>query len=193
MTIQKILVATMLLAIPMTAAADAVNYKIDPEHTFPSFEADHLGGLSTWRGKFNKNSGTVTLDKAAGTGTVEVVIDMASADFGLESLNKEAAGASLFDVAKFPQATYQGRLAAFVDGKPTQVIGELTLHGVTLPVVLTIDSFKCMPHPVFNREVCGANALATIKRDAFGMSAGKDYGFSMDVNLRIQIEALEVK
>ncbi|MGN6655954.1 MAG: polyisoprenoid-binding protein, partial [Rhodanobacter sp.] len=53
-----------------------------------------------------------------------------------------------------------------------------------------IDSFKCMPHPVLKREVCGADALATFRRDAFGIEAGKDYGFGMDVTLRIQVEAI---
>src|SRR3546814_13407178 len=47
-----------------------------------------------------------------------------------------------------------------------------------------------MPHPMLKRELCGADALATIQRDEFGMAAGKDYGFSMEVTLRIQVEAI---
>ena len=77
-----------LLAASMGAASAApVSYKIDPAHTFPSFEADHMG-ISVWRGKFNTNSGTVILDKAAQTGTVDITIDTASVDFGLDALNK---------------------------------------------------------------------------------------------------------
>jgi polyisoprenoid-binding protein YceI len=172
------------------ANAATVTYDIDPEHTYPSFEADHLAGLSVWRGKFNKSGGKVTLDKAAGTGTVNVTIDIASVDFGHDALNEHAQGSELFDVGKYPQATYKGRLARFVDGEPTRVAGELTLHGVSRPVELEIKSFKCMPHPMLKREVCGADAFAVIQRDAFGMDAGKDYGFGMDVTLRIQIEAI---
>ena len=71
------------------AAAAPVTYNVDPDHTFPSFEADHMG-LSTWRGKFNKTAGKVTLDKAAGQGTVEVTIDAASIDFGHDKLNEVA-------------------------------------------------------------------------------------------------------
>ncbi|MFC3715678.1 YceI family protein [Luteimonas soli] len=183
-------VLAALLAVGGTAAAATVHYDIDPEHTFPSFEADHLAGLSVWRGKFNHSSGKVALDRAAGTGSVEVAIDTASIDFGHDALNEHARGAELFDVAKYPQATYSGRLEGFVDGKPTRVVGELTLHGVTRPVELKINSFKCMPHPVLKRELCGADALATIQRDEFGMPAGKDYGFSMAVTLRIQVEAI---
>ncbi|HJW06679.1 MAG TPA: YceI family protein [Rhodanobacter sp.] len=172
------------------AHATEVKYQLDPDHTYPSFEADHLGGLSVWRGKFNHSRGTVTLDKAAGTGTVKVVVDMTSADFGQDQLNEKAQGAELFDTAKYPQAVYAGRLAGFVDGKPTRVDGTLTLHGVTRPLTLKIDSFKCMPHPLLKRELCGADALATFQRDAFGMDAGKAYGFDMTVTLRIQVEAI---
>src|SRR5690606_12439269 len=178
------------LAVAGTATAATVRYDIDPGHTFPSFEADHMAGLSVWRGKFNRSSGGITLDRAAGSGTVEVAIDTASIDFGHDALNEHARGADLFDTAKYPQATYTGQLVDFVDGRPTRVAGELTLHGVTRPVELEIRSFKCMPHPMLKRELCGADALATIQRDEFGMSAGKDYGFSMAVTLRIQVEAI---
>lgn len=187
------LVLLALLSLSTTAGATTVTYNIDPDHTYPSFEADHFGGLSVWRGKFNRSSGTVTLDKAAGTGMVAVTVDMKSADFGQDQLNKGAQGKELFESNLYPRATYTGKLAAFVNGAPTRVVGQLTLHGVTHPLELTINSFKCMPHPMLKREVCGADALATFKRDAFGMDAGKDYGFSMDVTLRIQVEAIQAK
>lgn len=172
------------------ATAAPVTYTIDPTHTFPSFEADHMG-ISVWRGKFNKTSGQVTLDKAAGAGTVDVVIDADSVDFGLGIMNDKAKSAELFDTAKYPQARYKGKLDGFVNGAPTQVVGELTLHGVTKPVVLKVNSFKCIPHPMLKRELCGADASASINRDEFGIDAGKPYGFKMDVTLRIQVEAVQ--
>ncbi|MGB5853126.1 MAG: YceI family protein [Rhodanobacter sp.] len=180
----------LLLAASGSAVAAAVTYRIDPAHTYPSFEADHLGGLSVWRGKFNHSRGTITLDKLAGSGTVDVTVDMRSADFGQDALNQSAQGKELFESDKYPTAHYTGKLARFVDGAPTEVVGTLTLHGATRPLTLKIDSFKCMPHPVLKREVCGADALATFRRDAFGIEAGKDYGFGMDVTLRIQVEAI---
>lgn len=179
-----------LSAVAAPAHAASTTYAIDPDHTYPSFEADHFGGLSVWRGKFNKSSGKIVLDKQAGKGEVEVDIDMASADFGNDKMNEAARGDMLFDTAKYPQASYRGRLAAFKDGKPGEVDGELTLHGVTKPLKLRIQSFKCMPHPMLKRELCGADALATFERDDFGMAAGKDYGFDMTVTLRIQVEAI---
>jgi polyisoprenoid-binding protein YceI len=172
------------------ACAASVTYDIDPDHTYPSFEADHLGGLSVWRGKFNHSRGVVMLDKTAKRGSVHIVVDVASIDFGLDQLNAIARGPKLFDAKKYPKAVYDGRLTDFVDGAPTRVVGRLTLHGVTRPLDLTLDSFKCIPDPLVKRERCGADALAHLKRDAFGIDAGKDYGFRMDVTLRIQVEAV---
>ena len=182
----------LLAALALPAAAKPVTYDIDPTHTFPNFEADHMG-MSVWRGKFNHTTGRVALDKDAGSGDVSLTIDMASVDFGLDALNTEIAKPAYFDTAAHPTATYAGTLAGFVDGKPTRVDGTLTFRGVTRPVVLEIRSFKCMPHPIFKRDWCGADAYGTFDRAAFGMDAGKDWGFSMDVALRIQVEALAAK
>lgn len=184
------LLLAALAALPATAKP--VAYDIDPTHTFPSFEADHMG-MSVWRGKFNHTTGRVVLDRDAGSGDVALTIDMASVDFGLDALNTEMAKPEYFDTTAHPTATYAGKLAGFVDGKPTRVDGTLTFRGVTRPVTLEIRSFKCMPHPLFKRDWCGADAYATIDRAAFGMDAGKDWGFRMDVGLRIQVEALAVK
>lgn len=186
-----IVIAIALAGLLSSGAAPAapVTYVVDPAHTYPSFEADHMG-LSVWRGKFNQNAGTVTLDKAAAQGSVDITVEVGSIDFGLPLMNTTAQAAELFDVAKYPQARYRGRLGGFVNGAPTRVDGELTLHGVTRPVSLQLNRFKCMPHPLLKRELCGADALTTIQRDAFGIDAGKDYGFDMAVTLRIQVEAV---
>ena len=172
-----------------TALAAPVTYEIDPAHTYPAFEADHGGGLSFWRGKINSSSGKITLDKAANTGTVEVTMDMKSIDFGHQGLNDHAQTPDIFDTAKFPTATFSGKLGGFKDGTPTTVEGNLTMHGVTKPVTLTINSFKCAPHRS-GKEVCGADATAKINREDFGVSFGKSFGFDMAVTLRISVEAL---
>lgn len=170
--------------------AAPVTYNLDPGHTYPSFEADHMGGLSVWRGKFNKNSGTVVLDVAKKTGTVEVNIDVDSIDFGMDKMNEHAKSDEIFDVAKFPTATYKGTFAKFKGDKPTQITGDLTLHGVTKPVTLTVNQFMCKPHPMLKKEVCGADASATFNRKDFGIAYGEGYGFKMDVTLRIQVEGV---
>jgi polyisoprenoid-binding protein YceI len=184
--------ALFAAAVAVSSFANAVttNYTIDPEHTYPSFEATHMG-ISTWRGKFDKSSGTVVLDKDAKRGDVNISVDLNSVDFGHAKLNQFMVGPEFFDTAKFPVGTYKGTLAGFVDGAPTRVDGTLTLHGVTKPLSLKINSFKCMPHPMLKHEVCGADAYATFNRDEFGLDAGKSYGFSMEVVLRIQVEAIK--
>jgi polyisoprenoid-binding protein YceI len=184
--------AAALLAAAFAAQAAPVTYNIDPQHTFPSFEADHMG-ISTWRGKFDRTSGTVTMDREAGTGSVTIVVDMNSGDFGLEALNKVAKGKELFEAAKYPKAIFKGTLEGFTDGAPTKAVGTLEMHGKTNPVTLDIKKFKCIPHPMFKREDCGADVYATIDREQFGMDAGKAYGFSMAVDLRIQVEAIAAK
>ncbi len=182
--------ATTVLALACGAALAApATYTIDPTHTYPSFEADHMG-LSVWRGKLKKNSGKLVFDKAAGTGTVEITTELASIDFGLEQLNTWARGKDFFDVKKHPRAVYKGRLDAPVNGVPTQVTGELTLHGVTKPLNLKINSLKCVPHPLLKRDYCGADAVGSFSREDFGLAAGKEWGFRMDIDLRIQVEAI---
>lgn len=185
-------VAAALAAVSLTAVATAapVKYNIDPAHTYPSFTADHQGGLSNWRGKLNSSSGTVTLDTAAQTGTVDVKVDMASIDFGLEKMNTHAKSADMFDVEKFPTATYTGKLTGFKNGQPTEVDGSLTLHGVTKPVKLKINSFLCKQN-MQKKEVCGADAVGKFNREDFGVSYGKAFGFKMDVELQIQVEAIK--
>lgn len=188
---QPFLASLIALAgvVPGLASAAPVNYEIDPTHTYPSFETDHMG-ISVWRGKFNKSKGSVMLDREAGIGRVVVQIDPDSIDFGLDQLNSIARGSQFFDTEQFQSITYIGDLSAFVEGVPTKVVGELTMHGVTKPVHLNLLSFKCKPHPLFKRELCGADALAVFRRDDFGIDMGKAFGFSMEVTLRIQIEAI---
>jgi polyisoprenoid-binding protein YceI len=178
----------MLALMTGSAIAAPVTYNVDPNHTFPSFEADHMGGLSVWRGKFDKSSGTIVLDKEKSSGTVDITIDASSIDFGHPKLNEHAKSAEMFDVEKFPTATYKGTLAKFKDGAPTEVQGQFTLHGVTKPLTLTISQFKCMINPMSKKEVCGADASATFNRSDFGVSFGDKYGFKQGVKLQIQVE-----
>jgi polyisoprenoid-binding protein YceI len=186
----KHIIALLATAAASTAIA-ADTYTIEPNHTYPSFEADHFGGLSVWRGKFTKSSGTIKLDRAAKTGSIDIAIDTNSIDFGHAKLNEHVMSAEMFDVEKYPKAVYKSSSIQFKGDKPAVVNGELTLHGVTKPVKLVIDSFKCMPHPMFKREVCGANAVATINRSDFGISYGVQMGFNPEVKLAIQVEALK--
>jgi polyisoprenoid-binding protein YceI len=173
------------------AMAAETTYQLDPGHTSPSFEADHFGGVSIWRGKFTKSSGTVTLDREAKKGSLEATIDMTSVDIGNDKLNEELKSPQFFDTAKFPTATYKGTSMKFKGDVPVEVLGELTLHGVTKPVVLKIESFKCFTHPMLKKEVCGTESTATFDRADFGIDYGKAYGFKMKTVLHIQAEGVK--
>jgi polyisoprenoid-binding protein YceI len=189
--VKKTLAAVIALATSGAVAAP-VDYAVDPEHTYPSFEADHMG-MSMWRGRFNKTSGRIRMDRAAGTGTVEIAIEAASIDFGHAKLAENMLAPDQLDAKKYPTITYKGKLERFVKGAPTGVKGELTLRGVTRPVALKIDMFKCIPHPLLKREYCGADAIGTIDRSQFGMDYAPQWGFKPQVTLRIQVEALAEK
>ncbi|MFM0309047.1 YceI family protein [Paraburkholderia sp. RL17-383-BIF-A] len=186
-----IAIGALASSFSLGAFAAADTYQLDPTHTYPSFEADHFGGLSVWRGKFAKSSGTVTLDRSAKTGTVDVTVDPASIDTGNSKLDEHLKTDALFDVAKYPSVTYKGTEIKFDGDKPVEVIGNLTMHGVTKPLNLKIESFKCMPHPVLKREVCGVEASAHFNRADYGMDFGAKYGFNMDTKLHIQAEGIK--
>jgi polyisoprenoid-binding protein YceI len=187
---RRLIVFLGILAYSPGATAAPETFVIDPDHTYPSFEADHFG-LSVWRGKMNESPGTVVLDRVAESGIVMITIEAGSIDFGHAKLNAWAAGAELLDVSTFPQAKYVGTFTRFINGNPTRLVGDLTLHGITRPVDVTINSLACEPHPMLKREWCGADAFAVFKRDDFGLDSGEAYGFNMDVMLRIQVEALK--
>jgi polyisoprenoid-binding protein YceI len=177
----RIVLASMATLLSAGAFAAPVTYTLDPSHTYPSFEADHMGGLSVWRGKFTASSGKVVYDKAAKSGSIDVTVDMSSVDFGMPKLNEHAKSAEIFDVTKYPTATFNGKFTKFNGASPTEAEGTFTMHGVSKPLTLTINSFLCKPNPMIKKEVCGADASATFNRSDFGVSYGDKYGFKQEV------------
>ena len=184
----RILLASIATLTTSIALAAPVTYVLDPSHTYPSFAADHMGGLSVWRGKFTDSSGKVVYDKDAKAGSIDVTVKMDSVDFGMPKLDEHAKGHDLFDVEKYPTAVYTGKFTKFNGATPTEAQGTLTMHGVTKPLTLTIDSFLCKMSPMTKKEVCGADASATFNRADFGLNFGEAYGFKMQVTLQIQVE-----
>lgn len=178
--------ALILACSPAVAAPET--FQLDVDHTYPSLEFSHMG-ISVWRGKFNKTSGSITLDRKARTGAVDIKIDPASIDFGHDKMNEHAVGKDWLDVAQYPAATYKGAIK-FKGDTPTAVEGELTFRGVTKPVPLQIKSFKCIDHPFYKREACGADAEGELHRADFGLTKYAE-GEAGKVKLRIQVEALK--
>lgn len=184
------LIAALLVATVAAQAAAADTYTLSPSHTYPSFETDHWGGLSVWRGKFTKTTGNVVLDRKAGTGTLDVAIETASVDVGHAAMNAVLKSPRILDAEKYPTIVYRGTSMRFDGGVPVEVVGELTLNGVTKPVNLRIDSFKCMESKIYKREVCGVNALGSFNRADFGVNINLDLGFKPEIKLAIQAEGL---
>ena len=178
------LLAAGLLA---TAPALAQTYEVDTRHSHTSWSMPHLG-LSTYRGKFTRASGKVTLDRAAKSGVVEITIDPASQQSGDERLDKHLASEDFFNVAKFPTIMFRSTKMHFNGEMPARVEGELTMLGIAKPVALQVNSFKCIQHPIRKQEVCGADATATIRRSEWGIKYGLP-GLIDDVKLDLQIEA----
>jgi polyisoprenoid-binding protein YceI len=189
MNISRVLAGALCAALARSAQAAPEVYTIEPLHTFPSFEVPHQG-ISYWRGKFNKSSGKIWLDREKQTGRVEITVDTASASFGVPIMDERARGEDWFDVKKYPTAKYVGESMTFRAGVPVSVQGQFTLRGVTRPLKLDILEFKCKQHPLFKREVCGADARAEFDRREFGMTHDIVDNIGR-VRLQIQVEALK--
>jgi polyisoprenoid-binding protein YceI len=172
----------------MTAGAIAADsYTIDSRHTLPTFEINHLG-FSTQRGRFNSASGKIMLVPSQSSGSIEVTIDTASIDMGLEAWDKHMRGEDFFNVEQFPKMTFKSTKLTFDGDKLIGAEGELTLLGVTKPVRLDVKGFACGTHPINKKALCGVDVSATIKRSEFGMTKYLP-GISDIVYIEIPVEA----
>ncbi len=183
---------TQLAAILITAAfalpaAAADSYSVDPSHTYPNFEINHLG-FSTMHGRFGATTGKITLDTAAKSGRIDIAIDATSIDTGHAKRDAHLKGEEFFNVGKFPTLAYKSTKLKFDGDKLSGADGELTLLGVTKPVSLSITAFNCGPHPMNKKPMCGANATATIKRSDFGLSTYVP-AVGDEVKITIEVEA----
>jgi polyisoprenoid-binding protein YceI len=185
----KQVIVAALAAVAAAAHGAPVSYTLDPDHTIPRFEIMH-NGFSNHIGMFMKSSGKATLDAAAGTGSVEVVVETASFLSGHAFMEKVVKSPDFFDVERFPAMTFRSSRMRFEGGKPTVVEGELTMLGVTRPVTLTFTHFACGQHPRTKKDQCGGNLAGAIKRSDFGMKAFLP-AIGDDVKLLIQVEAFK--
>lgn len=168
----------LLLLAALPAAAHADTYTLDPFHTFPNFSVDHLG-IATIYGRFDKTSGKFTLDRAAKSGSVELAVDTASvgtgdADKGTRARSRDdhLRSAEFFNVAEHPKMTFQSTNVVFNGDNPATIEGTLTLLGISKPLTLTVERFKCNGAAAPARERCGGNASGRVKRSDHGMKTG---------------------
>ena len=186
---KNVIAFTFAASLSSIAVAAPETYDIDPTHTLPRFEYSHFG-YSTQLSKFDKTSGTIILDRAAKKGSVDVVIDATSVNTGYALFNGHIQGEDFFDTAKYPSITFKSNQLKFDGDKLAAVTGNLTIKGVTKPVILTITSFHCMLHPMVKKDACGANATVTVKRSDFNMGKHAPY-VSDEVKLTIPVEAIK--
>jgi polyisoprenoid-binding protein YceI len=180
--------AALTVAALSPALAAPVSYTVDSSHTFPRFSYSHMG-YSTQLSSFTNTSGTVVFDAVAKTGAVDIVIDMTTVNTGSADFNGHIQAEGFLETAKFPKATFKSTKVVFDGDKPASVEGQLTIKGVSKPVILTITSFQALPHPMMKVPVLGANAFTTIKRTEF--DAGKYAPYVGDeVRIDIAIEAI---
>jgi polyisoprenoid-binding protein YceI len=183
------LLAAVAALITSAAHAAPATYAIDPTHTYVTFEAKHFN-TSTLRGRFDKKSGSVTIDTAAKTGKVDVTLETASINSGYEAFNNHLKSKDFFSAEAFPTATFTSDKVIFDGEKVSAVVGTLTLLGKPQTVTLKANNFNCYQNPMLKREVCGGDFDTTIQRGDFGMTYGLP-GIPNDVHLVIQIEAVK--
>ena len=187
----KLAIGLIALTLPLAAAAQVESYNIDPIHTIPYWETDHLG-YATLRGHFSKTTGKFTIDRAAKTGTLEITIQTASLNTGdtergsrARTRDEHLRSPDFFNVTEFPTLTYRSTGVKFKGDDPEVVEGNMTLLGVTKPVSLRILRWKCGPDPrtAGKRYQCGGNATGTFKRSDFGMKFGLPAAIGDEVTL----------
>ena len=179
--------AAVVLALSVLPAA-ADSYSIDPSHTYPNFKIDHLG-FSTLYGRFGKTSGRISMDRAQGGGSVDIVIDAASIDTGHAKRDDHLRSPDFFNVIEFPQITFKSNTVKYV-GDGASVTGDLTILGVTRSVTLEVPRINCGTHPFNKKPLCGFNATTRFKRSDFGMNYGLP-GIGDEVSLDIEVEAFK--
>ncbi|AEK62181.1 YceI family protein [Collimonas fungivorans] len=187
----KLLLRALLLlpafGVGVCSAAD--RYLIDPEHTFSSFEYSHWG-LSMQRSRFDTTSGSIEIDQASHGGSIDIEIDAASVSTGSDGFNQVMRSGDFFDAANYPKISFKSSSLHFEEQQLTQVEGELTIKGITHPVILEISNFNCRFMLIYGKQACGANGSARILRSDYKL--GRYVPFVSDaVTLHIRVEAIK--
>ena len=186
----KKLFATSLVSALFATQAFAAEqtYQIDPSHTFPSFSYSHLG-LSTQQLRLDNTSGTIVYDKEAKTAKLDITLDMTGISTGFEEFDGHIQGPDMFNTEKYPTATFKSTKVNFEGDAPKTIEGDLTIKGITKPVVLEVTHFANTAHPMLEKDAIGANATTTILRSDFGADLFAP-AVSDEVVISVSVEAI---
>lgn len=180
----RLLAAALAVSASFSAFAATENFEFDATHTYPSFEVSHFG-FSMVRGLFKESHGTLTLDRDAKSGSVDVTIEAKSIETGFGKRDDHLRSKDFFNVAEFPTLTFKANNFKFDGSNPVEAAGELTMLGVSKPVTVKINPLKCGDR-MDKKYVCGAEVSALIKRSEWGM---KTYAPAIGDDIKITIEA----
>ncbi|WP_434620545.1 YceI family protein [Azospirillum sp. B2RO_4] len=172
------------------AFAAPVSYKIDPAHTAVVFIVNHVG-FSNVIGRFDTVGGDVTFDKdAVEKSVVNVTIDTTSVDTNHAKRDEHLRSPDFFNAKEFPKMTFKSTKIEKTGDKTGKLHGDLTMLGVTKPVVLDVTFNKDGVSPASKLETAGFSARGTVKRTEFGMKYGAP-AIGDDIQLLIEVEAVK--
>ena len=187
---KRLPVFAIVTALSSAAFAAPETYVIDTNHTKPRFEYNHLG-YSVQLSRFDKVSGKITIDRAAKTGSVDVVMDAKSVNTGYAVFNEDIQAEDYLYTAKYPTIIFKSTGMKFDGDKLVAVDGKLTIKGITKPLTLTVVSFLCNAHPVYKgKDACGAEAIGKILRSDFHVDKYAPY-ISDELTLTVPIESIK--
>ncbi|MCW2246916.1 polyisoprenoid-binding protein YceI [Azospirillum fermentarium] len=183
------LFATAALGLAPASAAP-VAYKVDPAHTSVVFIINHVG-FANLIGRFNAVAGDLTLDQdALDKSAVSVTIDTGSVDTNHAKRDEHLKSPDFFNTKEFPTLTFKSTSVEKTGATTGKLHGDLTLLGVTKPVVLDVTFNKAGVSPASKLETAGFSARGTIKRSDFGMKYGVP-AIGDDVTLLIESETVK--
>ena len=160
-----------LLGAAMSAQAAPVTYKLDPNHTMVLFSWNHFG-FSNPVADIGIADGTVVFDQQnPSKSSVDVTMPLSNLDTHVPALDKHLKEPDFFDADKYPTITFKSTSVQSLGGKHYKVTGDLTVHGVTKPVVLNATLNGVGTHPMTGQQSIGFNATGTLKRSDFGLGA----------------------
>jgi polyisoprenoid-binding protein YceI len=179
----------------VAGAASADSYEIDPAHTQVIFKVRHLG-ITTVTGTFGTFSGAFDFDPADfETASVSAAIDVASIDTGVEARDNHLRTSDFFDVENHPEITFKSTKVQNIEGKSFELVGDLTMRGVTKPVTLDIEFVGTATDP-YENEKAAFTASTEINRMDFGVSWGavlETGGLVVSEEVRILLEVQGTK
>jgi polyisoprenoid-binding protein YceI len=182
--------ACLALAGPVVLA-QTTTWVSDPNHSEVDFGISHMS-ISTVHGRFGNVNAAIQLNGADITkSTVQVTIGVDTIDTGVQSRDNYLKDADYFDVASFPTATFTGT-SVKKNGSDLSVAGNLTLHGVTKPVVLEVEGPTAPVTDRHGKVHCGFSATTTISRTDFGIAPKTSAAMLGDeVKLTIEVDAVQ--